>query len=174
MEVEDLLWRLYSEIAYMLTELCLCFSEWSCGTENIRRIMREWDGLKKITYVWGWYSVWEDLEITSMPISLHMVMMFWSRTRPNGSGSSSNVRHVVPHSLNSLGRTPAGCPRTTNNRELSFLKLWSKSSKDSRRNLNVRNNDIDENILRDLQDRQQLTSICWCLHWKIQQTKDQE
>lgn len=40
----------------------------------------------------------DALVITSMLRSLHMVIMFWSRTRPNGSGSSSNVRHVVPHS----------------------------------------------------------------------------
>ena len=89
----------------------------------------------RMSHVLGWYSAWEDLEMTSMPISLHMVLIYWSRTPPKCSGSSSNVKHVVPHCLKSLGRSLAGCPRRTNNRELSFLRLLSKSSNDSRRNL---------------------------------------
>ena len=72
-----------------------------------------------------------------MLISLHMATMFWSRTRPNGSGSSSKVKYVVPHSLNSVGRTSAGWPLITKRREFSFRRLASRSSRDCSKNLKV-------------------------------------
>lgn len=42
---------------------------------------------------------------------------------------------VYSLTLKSLGKTSVGCPRTTNRRELSFLKLLSRSSRDWSRNL---------------------------------------
>lgn len=46
---------------------------------------------------------------------------------------------MYPLTLKSLGKTSVGCPRTTNKRELSFLKLLSRSSRDWSRNLQRRN-----------------------------------
>lgn len=72
-----------------------------------------------------------------MPSSLHNAVMLWSLTLPKGSGSSSKVRAVVPHSLKSFGNTSAGCPLITNNREFNFLKLRSKSSRHCNKNLKI-------------------------------------
>ena len=60
--------------------------------------------------------------------------------------------------LKSLGRTPAGCPRMTNNREFSFLKLWSKSSSDSSKNLEKKSI-LDENKVTSVFVIDPLTSI---------------
>ena len=72
--------------------------------------------------------------------------------------------------LKSLGSTPAGWPRMTKRRELSFLRFWSKSSNDSNRNLFGRNIFwlMGKLIYRDWKFH---TSICWCLRWKSQQTR---
>lgn len=82
------------------------------------------------------YRVCEAYWTTSMWNSLHMAMMLWSRTRPKGSGSSSNVKHVVCHSLNSFGNASAGWPRITKRREFRLRRLRSKSSRHCSRNLN--------------------------------------
>lgn len=60
------------------------------------------------------------------------------------STGTSLFLHYAPENysltLKSLGKTSVGCPRTTNKRELSFLKLLSRSSRDWRRKLQRRNN----------------------------------
>lgn len=44
---------------------------------------------------------------------------------------------IIIITLKSFGRTPAGWPRITNNLEFNFLKFWSRSSRDCRRNLHL-------------------------------------
>lgn len=52
-----------------------------------------------------------------------------------GRGLSLSSLRLCTLTLKSLGNTSAGCPRTTNRREFSFLKLVSKSSRDWSKNL---------------------------------------
>lgn len=87
------------------------------------------------THVSKSYSVCDTVLITIILDSLHNSAILSSRTLPNGSGSSSNVKQVVPHCLNNFGRASAGWPRITNNREFSLRKFWSKSSRHCKRNL---------------------------------------
>ena len=84
------------------------------------------------------YNVCDTAVITSILSSLHISVMLWSRTRENGSGSSSNVKHVVFHFLKSIGNFSAGWPRITNNLEFNRRRFWSRSSRHCKRNL-VRN-----------------------------------
>lgn len=55
--------------------------------------------LKLNIYLSNLYKVCDTRVMTDMPISRHMTVMFWSLTRPYGSGSSSKVKLVVPQIL---------------------------------------------------------------------------
>lgn len=108
--------------------------------------------------------MWETAVITSTESSLQISVILWSRTRPNGSGSSSNVRQVVPHSLKSLGSVSAGWPRITNNREFNRRKLESRSSRHCKRNLSkinlVKFFVLIFHLYMCVQQRQ-IVTVCW-------------
>lgn len=88
----------------------------------------------KPTYVSMSYSVCDVDTRTSTPSDSNKRFTESSRLWGNGSPSYSNVTLVIFHCLISFGKTSIGWPRTMKRRELSFRRLLSKSSKQSKRN----------------------------------------
>lgn len=129
LEIDDKL----AEIYHYFSQL---FWNWQKGIFGWE-MLRIW--LMRASYFSNLYNVCDTAVITSILSSLHISVMLLSRTREKGSGSSSNVKHVVPHFLNRIGNFSAGCPRITNKREFKRRRLWSKSSRHCRRNLRYKN-----------------------------------
>lgn len=107
---------------------------------------------------------------TVIPSSLQSAVMLWSLTLPNGSGSSSKLSAVVPHSLNSFGKASAGWPLITKSLEFKFLRLRSRSSRHWSRNLVEQNTAMILCLLYLCYFIQ--TSTYWYRHLLSLRTKD--
>lgn len=83
---------IFSQIVYCILLNFNNFLEF----EGRAKFNRSVNNLCQWTYFSSLYNVCDTTWITSIFKSLHIFIIFWSRSLPNGSGSSSKVRQVVP------------------------------------------------------------------------------